>query len=58
MRFIKYILSSPNDMYNVSSSCGVKDFFSLGVWQQTILMPSKTQLTNSLLQRSLWPTIL
>ena len=42
LRFIKFILSSPNDLYDVWSSCGVKGIFFLGVWQQILLMPSKT----------------
>ena len=42
LRFIKFILSSPNDLYNVWGSYGVKGFFFLRVWQQILLMPSKT----------------
>ena len=58
LRFSKFVLSSPNDMYNEWSNFGVKGCFFLGVWEQITLMPSKTYLTLSLLQVSLRPTIL
>ena len=42
LKFIKFILSLPNEQYDMSSSCGVKGFSFLGVWPQIILIPSKT----------------
>ena len=31
LKFIKFILSLPNEQYDISSSCGVKGFSFLGV---------------------------